>query len=270
VKQLNDILRPVAARTAKLASLLSSLRAGEWWEYKLVPILAMFYATSLTLDASLSRLWSSLLLLLLALVPGAVYVSVINDFTDRTEDLAAGKANRLVGRSSGAIFALLATPVALGLLFVILWRHDTLLLLLYVAAWLSFTLYSVRPFRLKTRGLVGVLADAAGAHLFPTLLAVALAFRMTGRPVDPLWMGTVAVWAFAYGLRGILWHQLKDIENDRAAGVRTFVQRHPIGAVEALAVFVIFPLELIGFTLLLWQVGGLLPGVLLALYHPGS
>src|SRR5437868_10374130 len=100
----------------------------------------MFSATGLALDSSLAALWPSLLTLLFALVPGAAYVSLINDFTDRAEDLAAGKVNRLAGRSPGAIFILLAIPIALGAVFVIAWRDDPLLLLLYLAAWLCFTL----------------------------------------------------------------------------------------------------------------------------------
>ncbi len=247
-------------------SLLSSLRAGEWWEHKLVCIIAMFYATALMHEAPLVSLWPSLLTVLLALVPGAAYVSLINDFTDRAEDLAAGKANRMVGRSPGVICALIAAPVVSGLVFVALWHRDPLLLWLYGAAWLSFTLYSIAPFRLKTRGLAGVFADAAGAHLFPTLLAVVLAFRAIGHPVDWLWFGTVAIWAFAYGLRGILSHQLKDIESDRCAGVQTFAQRHSTRTIEALAAFGIFPVELIGFVCILWHLGSLLPVALLMLY----
>ena len=266
MKRAIRISSNVAVRSENFQSLLASFRAGEWWEHKLVPIIMMFYATGLMLEASLARLWPSLLILLFALVPGAAYVSVINDFTDRAEDLIAGKANRLAGRSRGAIIAFIGIPVALGLLFVAQWHNDPLLLLFYIAAWLSFSLYSLPPFRLKVRGLAGVFADAAGAHLFPTLLAVVLAFRSMGRSVDPYWLGTVAIWALAYGLRGILWHQLNDLENDRIARVPTFAQRHPPRTVAALAKFIILPVELSGFSALLWQVGSPLPGIALALY----
>src|SRR6185503_20264135 len=75
------------------------VRAGEWWEYKLAPILGVFYATAFTLHVPLTSLWRSALVTLLALAPGAAYVSVINDLTDLDDDRAAGKANRFEGRS---------------------------------------------------------------------------------------------------------------------------------------------------------------------------
>ena len=229
------------------------MRAGEWWEYKLAPILAAFYATALTLQVPVSSLWASALTLLLALIPGAAYVSVINDLTDRDEDLAAGKPNRLAGRSRTYAATLVAITAGAGVVFWILWRHDALLLGVYLAAWLAFSLYSLPPFRFKARGILGVLCDASGAHLFPTLVAVILPFREADRPVSGAWLAAVGTWAFANGVRGILWHQLTDRDNDRVAGVRTFAQLHPPHVAARLGTYVVFPLELAGLAAMLWQ-----------------
>lgn len=242
------------------------MRAGEWWEHKLVPIFAVSYATAFTLRVPLVSLWPAAVTILLALVPGAAYVSVINDVTDRREDLAAGKPNRLVGRSRALVVLLIAIPVAAGLVFAFLWRRDALLLSVYLAAWLAFSLYSLPPFRWKTRGILGVIADASGAHLFPTLVAVVLTYREAARPVDAIWLAAIATWSFAYGLRGILWHQLTDRENDRVAAVRTFAQRHPPHVAVRLGRFVAFPLELIALSVLLWRMQSVVPVALLALY----
>ena len=84
-----------------VARALALSRAGEWWEYKLVPIFGIFYATALYLKLPILWLWPAALTLLLALVPGAVFVSLINDLTDKAEDAAAGKRNRMAGRSGG-------------------------------------------------------------------------------------------------------------------------------------------------------------------------
>ena len=43
-----------AARVHALRRLAAPMRAGEWWEHKLAPILALFYATSLSLDAGIA------------------------------------------------------------------------------------------------------------------------------------------------------------------------------------------------------------------------
>jgi 4-hydroxybenzoate polyprenyltransferase len=246
--------------------LAAALRAGDWWEFKIVPILAAFYATSLLAGASILSQVPALLLLLTALVPGAVYVSVLNDLTDRDEDGRAGKANRMAAAPPWLASAAIGPAIACGLAVAWYWRGDPLLLGCYLAAWISFTLYSLPPFRLKVRGAAGLAADAAGAHLFPTLVAVLLAFRAVGAPVDPLWLLAAGLWAFAHGLRGILWHQLLDSAADEAAGVRTFVQRVPRARAVALGNYLVWPAELAALALLLWKLGSAGPLVGLLLY----
>jgi UbiA prenyltransferase family len=246
--------------------LAGAMRAGEWWEHKIAPVLAIFYATSLLAGASILALAPWLLLLLAALVPGAVYVSLLNDLTDRDEDRRAGKANRMAGAPARLAWAALAPAVAAGLAIAWYWRDDPLLLGCYLAAWIAFTLYSLPPFRLKVRGVAGLAADACGAHLFPTLVAMLLAFRAAGAAPDPPWLAAVGLWAFAHGLRGILWHQLLDSEADEAAGVRTFVQRVPRARAVALGHYLAWPAELAALAFLLWKLGSAGPLIALLLY----
>ena len=212
------------------AILRSVPRAAEWWEYKLVPILAIFYATAMAGGAQPVDLWRTALVLLAALAPGALYVSVLNDLTDRKDGAAAGKPNRMVLASPLLATALLAIPLAVGALFLALWRDSPGLQLAYLAAWIVFTLYSLPPARLKRRGLAGVLADAAGSNLFPVLVALGLVWRVAGEP-SVAWGLAAGAWALAFGVRGILWHQLGDRDNDAAAGVRTFAVLHSQKAV---------------------------------------
>ena len=254
------------AGAGRLARLSDAIRAGQWWEYKFVPILAFFYASARLLDVPLVRLWPAALILLLALAPGAAYVSLINDWTDRAQDAAAAKANRMAGRSGGYAALAIAVPIAAGVAFVWLWRRDLPLLASYLAAWLSFSFYSLPPFRLKARGLAGVVADAAGSSLFPAMVAAILAFRAAAAPLDPVWLGAAAACAFGYGLRGIIWHQLLDAENDRAAAVRTFAQRHGAATVAAVGKRLVFPIELAGLVVMLWKLRDAAPLVALALY----
>ena len=241
-------------------------RAGEWWEYKLLPILAMFYATALYLDVSIAALWPAALMLLGAIVPGAAYVSIVNDLTDRNEDSAAGKANRMAGRPAWQTTAMIVLPVAIGLAFAWHWRGNLPLLLTYLGAWTAFSLYSLPPVRLKARGLAGVVADASGAHLFPSLVATLLVFQQARTTPDPAWLAAVSVWAASYGLRGILWHQLADLEADRTAGVRTFAQRRGPEILVLIARWLVFPLEIAALAALLWLSGSPLPVLALAFY----
>lgn len=199
-------------------------------------------------------------------MPGAAYVSVINDLSDREEDLASGKSNRFAAGSRFFGSAMVAITAGAGVAFCVLWRNDPLLLTFYLAAWLAFSLYSLPPFRFKTRGILGVLCDASGAHLFPTLVAVVLAFRGAEKPVSALWLASIGTWAFANGVRGILWHQLTDVENDRRAGVRTFAFRHAPQTVVRIGTFVAFPLELLALAAMLWQLRSPWPVAFLAAY----
>src|SRR5262249_9418421 len=108
------------------------------------------------------------------------------------------------------------------------------------AQWLLFlnyvwpTIYSLPIIRLKERGILGVLCDAAGSHITPTLLA--LAVFGSASPVTssspmafPL---VVSVWACALGIKGILYHQVADRENDVQAAVTTFATAAPPDQIE--------------------------------------
>ena len=242
------------------------MRAYQWWDYKLVPILSVFCATAFVEDVSVARIWPSLVALLLAIAPCAAYVSLVNYITDRADDRCAGKPNRMVDKPAWLMALLLAAPISIAVLFSALWRDDLLLVAAYLCAWAAFTLYSVPPIRLKSRGILGVVADASGAHLFPSLVAALLAFRAGGKPIDLTWIGALAAWAFGSGLRGILWHQLCDRDVDRKAGVATFVQRHSSRAAIWLAAYVAMPLEVLALAALLWLMHSPWPVLNLLLY----
>jgi len=248
------------------SNISQTIRAVEWWEYKLSPLFATIYATAFLLNLSIISLWPLLALALIALIPGAAYVSVINDLTDLEDDLASGKNNRLIGRSRTFITVTLACCILPGVMVAIHWRDDFLLLTLYLANWTAFSLYSLPPIRLKNRGLLGVLADASGAHLLPALLVISLVYRRKGIPIDFLWFTSVAVWSLSYGLRGILWHQFSDLDNDEKAGLRTFVLRHKLTPLYRFGNFIVFPAELSSFAIMLWYTGSRLAICLLFVY----
>lgn len=242
------------------------VRTVQWWDYKLVPVISIFYATAFTRQVSLLSVWPDALMLLVAMAAAAAYVSLINDTTDRTDDRRAGKSNRLADKPPSVLALLLGIPLGIGAIFCLLWRDDPLLMASYLGIWAAFSLYSIPPFRLKRRASLGLLADASGAHLFPALAAVLLALRATGEGSDATWLATCGAWAFACGLRGILWHQLFDIDNDRRAAVETFAVRHSRKAAARLAAWVALPVEGIGLAFLLARMYSLWPPLFLGLY----
>jgi len=121
--------------------------------------------------------------------------------------------------------------------------------------WVAYTLYSVPPFRLKVRGVWGIAADASGAHLLPTLWTASLIAEATGHPVPTLFLASLGTWAMALGVRGILWHQLYDRENDRLGRISTFGAQTDPEAIRRFVAGVTFPLEVAALALILAQVG---------------
>nr|WP_277924458.1 UbiA family prenyltransferase [Sphingomonas sp. CROZ-RG-20F-R02-07] len=225
---------------------------GEWWQFKIAPALAVSYATAILTGVSIFSLWRVLLALLLALGSGAAFVSILNDACDRADDAMAAKPNRLAGRSPVFITVALAIPAGLGMAIGCAWLGDSALLTAYCGAWIAFAAYSLPPLRLKARGLAGLFADAAGAHLFPALMAALVVLNGAGRS-DPAWISAIGCWSFAYGLRGIMWHQLSDAEADRAAGVQSFVVATSPQAVKRLARYLVFPVECAALGVVIWR-----------------
>lgn len=194
----------------------------------MAPLAAVGYATALFSGASLLSLLPGLMLVVLSAMFGAAYVSVLNDFTDIDEDLAAGKSNRQSKLTGSQRRLLLTASTIPGFLFLLFFYRDSLPALFYFLAGISFTLYSTPPFRLKNKGVWGVIADASGAHLFPTLTIVAAVFHFAGQKADAVWLVAAGVWAFAYGLRGIMWHQFSDRMHDTQSGTSTYAVKREI------------------------------------------
>jgi hypothetical protein len=242
-------------------------RANEWWVNKLSPVLGVAYATAYHLDQALGGLWPSLGFLVASLVAAGSYANLLNDLCDVREDQLCGKPNRLAGRSPAFRAGALGTVLLLGVLAAwALWPNTTLLAL-YLGIWLVFTLYSLPPVRLKVRGFLGVLADAAGAHLLPQLFGMYLIAAWGRETVPPpAWIAAVAAWSLARGVRGILWHQLSDYASDKRGGVGTFVQGRSPRFVRLLGERLWFPLEVAGLGTMLVLSGTVLGWVLLAVH----
>lgn len=244
---------------------------AEWWEFKVVPAMAAAYLTALAIGVSVWTIIPDLGLLIAALIPGAVFVSVLNDLADKTEDAVAGKANRQAGTGLAAPVILIGLSLLAGSFFVWIWRDNIFLQIVYILAWLAYALYSVAPFRLKDRGLAGVLCDAIGANVVPAMLGALIVARAAQIALAPYWLPAIGGWALAFGLRGILWHQIGDIAYDQKSGTRTFVARAGIERSMQWARWVIFPVETICMTVLIatsgWVAGAFATLALLAYAH---
>jgi UbiA prenyltransferase family len=243
----------------------SILRSSDWWDYKIIPLLFVGYMTTMLWEENLLQHIGWLLFLIAAISAGAIYVSIINDFTDLKFDMASGKTNRLEHFSPLKRRLILTASILVSISFCCFFINDWISLTFYLMAYLSFSLYSIDPFRLKNRGVLGVIADASGAHLFPSLFIVASITHRLNVEIDPFWMSIIGVWAFSYGLRGILWHQFWDRENDLSINHQTFATKTSISAIKPIEK-IISAIEISALLLILVNLGKLLPFVALLFY----
>jgi 4-hydroxybenzoate polyprenyltransferase len=236
------------------AWILDVTRANDWWQYKLPTLLGVAYLTAFAMGDTFAEYGPAFLKVILLLIPVASYVCVINDITDEAQDRAAGKRNRLAGVPVWLKLALLIGCLLTGIAVAWLVSDHRIVVGLYALNWLAFTLYSVAPFRLKVRGFWGILADASGGQLLPSLWTMAI----VAGPTQPLpWplVAAVGSWAFALGLRSILFHQMSDFEADQHSGVKTCAIQLGGKGVVRWTKWVLFPLEVACLFATLWRVG---------------
>lgn len=241
------------------------LRSNDWWDCKLIPLLFVGYMTIMLWENNLMLHIGWLLFLIAAISAGAIYVSILNDYTDLEFDIASGKANRLEHFSPLKRTFILITSILISVFFCYFFITDWVSLTFYLLAYLSFSLYSIPPFRFKNRGILGVLADASGAHLFPSLFIVSSISHRLGAGIDPYWITLVGIWAFSYGLRGILWHQFWDRENDLSINHQTFATKTSLSTIKS-AEKIIIGVEITSLIAILITLGHILPFIALLCY----
>jgi 4-hydroxybenzoate polyprenyltransferase len=230
------------------------LRLSNPWNYKAPVLVAVTYLILAWqkvafLDALFAFGWSLCTIIGIA---GFGYLS--NDFGDRKADAKAGKSNLLIGLSRMQISGLLVLFLALAVVpWLVYFPVTALTISLLLSEFLLFILYVLPPFRLKERGLLGVITDSLYAHAVPATLAglTFLVLLPTENQAFPIFLPTLVVWQFFLGMRNILLHQLKDAKNDRVSGIHTFVTRHGEAKVNRWMSNLFVPLELLTWLLFL-------------------
>jgi hypothetical protein len=204
---------------------LSISRSVDWWDYKLPIFFSIGYWVILQAPTVIVKPIIHLFIVIIGLCIGAVYVSVINDLTDLKDDFASNKTNRLQQISPLGRGMILSVCILLGILFVYFFLSSSISKFFYIAAWVAFSLYSIPPFRLKNKDVWGVFADACGSNVFPNLFIVAGMGEFCGIELSVFQFVFIAIWSLCYGLRGILWHQYVDVQNDVLVKINTLASK---------------------------------------------
>jgi 4-hydroxybenzoate polyprenyltransferase len=204
------------------ARALGLVRFGNWWTHKVPPLLLVVYVELIRRHASLGASVAAICVLVFCVSCVAAYGHVVNDWCDIADDERAGKPNAMRGVRVGRRAALCAGFIVAGFAVLAPFSDAWPARIALAVNFLWPTLYSIPRVRLKERGLLGVLTDAAGSHITPTLFAFAVASMFDRAPTNVIVLTAVLLWATALGIKGILYHQIADRANDDIAGVATF------------------------------------------------
>ncbi len=225
------------------------LRLSNPWRYK-IPLLISF--TYFLLLASLvdSRTAAVSFFAAIATTIGFMgFGYITNDLSDRKKDRIAGKPNSMANLSVGFIVALI---IGFTLLAIIPWYYlpvDKISTLCILGELVLFILYAFPPFRLKERGVLGIITDALYAHALPAFLASYTFYLVGDRSYENFWFFSIAlfVWQLVSGARNILSHQYKDFENDIASGTKTLATKYGAERINQWILKGLIPLEVTTF-----------------------
>lgn len=212
----------------KISSLKRKLKFYKWWNYKVPPLLAIaYYLIAINDPSSPLETLLTIGVFLVAVVGIAGFGHLVNDLFDMEQDQIVGKHNvmqRLTTVQRRLLFLLLLVVSALPWFYL---PTDWLNLALVGLQLLLLIAYSLPPIRLKERGLWGVLADALYGHTVPILITFTT-FSQLGNNMRPIaWLlPSLCLWSLCAGIRGILYHQALDVENDEKSGITTFATQH--------------------------------------------
>ncbi len=160
--------------------------------------------------------WIACLELFVAVGCWCLACILANDLTDREADRSVGKQRWISRLPAGAGVLAVTIVVGLGVLSLRLGGGGRLALGSYLAATALGVLYSLRPVRLKVRGLLGPLAYSSAVTL--AFVAVPWAWLEAGWPA----LAVVALAVLLDKWVNLHFHQVIDCEADRSSGMRTY------------------------------------------------
>ncbi len=176
---------------------------------------------------------------------------VMNDIKDYKDDLQNNKLNLFNKFSKTQSTILVVLFIILSIFPWFYLPSDKYTLYLLTAEFLLFYLYAFPPFRLKEKGIFGVITDAFYAQLIPCLLAIYTFSKIGNTILNFDVIVLYAIWLMFVGVRNILKHQVEDFENDNKTKTKTFVTIYGIEYSKKLSTRFLFPFELIIFISLL-------------------
>jgi 4-hydroxybenzoate polyprenyltransferase len=234
------LLKSNEMRIVRIAKQLISLsRVSGWWpkvNTVLVAVLLLLVLNPVAIDS-----FALIPMLALYIVFMGSYGYALNFYSDRQQDIRAEKHQELYHFSKHKLLAIICF-FAIGAITVTLLFSDIRVTILGLITFLLTTFYSVKPLRLKERGIIGIIVPALAQRPLPFLIFVLL----LGSNSVLSWY--LLGWLTMFGLTMMFAHQLLDYRKDRKAQVDTWAQR--VGFYWAKRTTTCFLLLMIVYTLL--------------------
>lgn len=162
----------------------------------------------------------TLILFTIATIGIATFGYLMNDLTDIPQDQRSGAHNVLASMKPANRGCLFVLVLALGITPWLWLPINRFIIFLLVSEYLLFALYSVPPIRLKGRGAWGAIADSLYAYVITCLVAMSVFAEISNSSIHSLAL-LAGMWLFAFGLNGIIKHQLLDSGRDQVDRIRT-------------------------------------------------
>ncbi len=176
----------------------------------------------------------------------------LNDIIDYDADLKNKKRNLFINTSKIQSTLFVITFILFAIFPWFYLPFTTVTVFFLIIEFVLFFLYAFPPFRLKEKGILGVLADALYAQVIPNLLAVYTFLKLSETlKLNYIFLILFSVWLLLVGIRNILKHQIEDCENDIRTNTNTFVTKNGKLLSEKISYF-IANIEIIIFCVLLF------------------
>ena len=203
-----------------LDTIASFIRWAEWYDSKIPPIVGWLYYAIYKNEGSVQD-WLPVALLVFA-VSFLAYGYVLNDYSDIEVDRKAGK-EKIIANLPRSKAKIVITVIALiGLLSLAPYYSQPFVMVNVLGAYILATSYSLPPFRFKEKGIWGVVVASTAQRISPLLVGMSMLGLYD--LVSVLWL----LFNFGVGIRYILIHQYRDMENDVRSGVNTFAIQHSV------------------------------------------
>lgn len=195
---------------------LQLIRWKDWYNSKLPVFLLAYYYLLLVYNKVLLEFLILLIPLTIFFCSLASFGYMLNDYADQVTDQITGKKNIIGSFKKWQQIIILVIFFFVGLIsYTPIYKYKFALIFL-ISSYISAIFYSVSPFRLKERGIWGIISVSLAQRVFPLLIVFSIFNHFK---LDTL---IFVILSFFIGLRWIFIHQILDRKHDIAANVETF------------------------------------------------